>query len=160
MVRVHATPCRWHHILTFNIFRCEYIFYRGLYRTAYARISRGIITDTETQIGQFVVPAPGHNVVDDSDPARYRRSRKEILPVEHVSPLIRCSECQNPRLMSAHSGSQWNTMEMQKKEASMDTITMYLERSAFLPSLYLPSTDHVSSDGQPLYYLLPEGAVV
>ncbi|KAF5327734.1 hypothetical protein D9619_004534 [Psilocybe cf. subviscida] len=66
---------------------CEYIFYRGLYRTSYARISRGIITDTETQIGQFVVPAPGHTVVDDSEPARYRRSRKEVLPIEHWFPM-------------------------------------------------------------------------
>ncbi|KAJ3507077.1 hypothetical protein NLJ89_g6510 [Agrocybe chaxingu] len=66
---------------------CEYIFYRGLYRTAYARVSRGIITDTETQIGQFVLPRHGHNVTDDSLPARYLRSRKEDLPVEHWFPM-------------------------------------------------------------------------
>ncbi|EGO24579.1 hypothetical protein SERLADRAFT_369838 [Serpula lacrymans var. lacrymans S7.9] len=35
---------------------CEYIFYRGLYRTSYARLSRGIVTDTELQIGQFWFP--------------------------------------------------------------------------------------------------------
>ncbi|KAF8905015.1 Frag1/DRAM/Sfk1 family-domain-containing protein [Gymnopilus junonius] len=67
---------------------CEYIFYRGLYRTSYARVSRGIITDTETQIGQFVLPRHGHNVTDDSLEARYLRSRKEELPVEHVSLLL------------------------------------------------------------------------
>ncbi len=66
--------------------RCEYIFYRGLYRTAYARISRSTITDTEMQIGQFVVPRRGAGVVDDSQEARYRRAWKEELPEDHVSP--------------------------------------------------------------------------
>ena len=36
---------------------CEYIFYRGLHRTAYARISRGSVTDTELQVGQFAIPS-------------------------------------------------------------------------------------------------------
>ncbi|CAK5268576.1 unnamed protein product [Mycena citricolor] len=62
---------------------CEYIFYRGLYRTAYARISRGKVTDTELQIARFVVPPFGTQVVDDSDEARYLRSFKEDLPVDH-----------------------------------------------------------------------------
>ncbi|PPQ91001.1 hypothetical protein CVT25_013926 [Psilocybe cyanescens] len=66
---------------------CEYIFYRGLYRTSYARVSRGIITDTETQIAQFVLPRHGHNVTDDSVEARYLRSRKEELAVEHWFPM-------------------------------------------------------------------------
>ena len=65
--------------------RCEYIFYRGLYRTSYARVSRGIVTDTELQIGQFVVPRPGTTVTDDSREVRYLRSYKEMLPVDHVS---------------------------------------------------------------------------
>lgn len=65
-------------------FRCEYILYRGLYRTCYARVSRGIITDTELQIGQFVLPKHGHNVTNDSVEARYIRSRKEDLPEDHV----------------------------------------------------------------------------
>ncbi|KAH9481549.1 Protein cwh43 [Psilocybe cubensis] len=59
----------------------------GLYRTSYARVSRGIITDTETQIGQFVLPRQGHNVTDDSKEARYLRSRKEELAVEHWFPM-------------------------------------------------------------------------
>ncbi len=62
---------------------CEYIFFRGVHRTSYARISRGIITDTETQLGQFVVPAPGARI-DDSPAARYMRSQKELLPEVHV----------------------------------------------------------------------------
>lgn len=67
--------------------RCEYIFYRGLYRTSYARVSRSTITDTELQIGQFVVPKNGAGVQDDSDNARYLRAWKEEIPEVHVSPF-------------------------------------------------------------------------
>lgn len=35
---------------------CEYILYKGLKRTGYARVSRSTITDTELQVGKFVVP--------------------------------------------------------------------------------------------------------
>lgn len=70
--------------------RCEYIFYRGLYRTAYARVSRSTITDTEMQIGQFVVPRHGAGVVDDSQEARYLRAWKEELPEDHVGVHSRC----------------------------------------------------------------------
>ncbi|KAI9827631.1 MAG: hypothetical protein M1819_006920 [Sarea resinae] len=34
---------------------CEYILYKGLRRTGYARVSRSTITDTEIQVGKFVV---------------------------------------------------------------------------------------------------------
>jgi len=34
---------------------CEYILYKGLKRTGYARVSRSTITDTELQIGKFKV---------------------------------------------------------------------------------------------------------
>ncbi|KAJ7931407.1 Frag1/DRAM/Sfk1 family-domain-containing protein [Mycena leptocephala] len=64
---------------------CEYILFRGFYRTAYARISRGKVTDTELQIGRFVLPAHGTTVVDESEEARYLRSQKEDLPEDHVS---------------------------------------------------------------------------
>ncbi|KAF9814424.1 hypothetical protein IEO21_05088 [Rhodonia placenta] len=65
---------------------CEYIFYRGLYRTSYARVSRSTITDTELQIGQFVVPKNGAGVQDDSDNARYLRAWKEEIPEVHWFP--------------------------------------------------------------------------
>ncbi|KAJ2967111.1 hypothetical protein NUW54_g13606 [Trametes sanguinea] len=66
---------------------CEYIFYRGLYRTAYARVSRSTITDTELQIGQFVIPKRGQGIVDDSKEARYMRAWKEELPDDHWFPM-------------------------------------------------------------------------
>ncbi|KAI9822312.1 MAG: hypothetical protein M1827_000030 [Pycnora praestabilis] len=37
---------------------CEYILYKGLRRTGYARVSRGTITDTEIQVGKFIVGQP------------------------------------------------------------------------------------------------------
>jgi len=37
---------------------CEYILYKGLFRSGYARVSRSTITDTELQIGKFIVGQP------------------------------------------------------------------------------------------------------
>lgn len=82
-----------HFILTLEVTnyphnRCEYIFYRGLYRTAYARVSRSTITDTELQIGQFALPKHGFGVTNETEAARYLRAWKEELPESHVS--FRC----------------------------------------------------------------------
>ncbi|KAI0784469.1 Frag1/DRAM/Sfk1 family-domain-containing protein [Abortiporus biennis] len=66
---------------------CQYIFYRGLYRTSYVRVSRSTITDTELQIGEFALPKHGSNIVDDSEEARYRRAWKEELPDDHWFPM-------------------------------------------------------------------------
>lgn len=83
---------------------CEYILYRGLYRTSFLRMSRGSITDTELQVGQFVVPRYSHQVTGEwggedekrdasenraAKEQRYLRVNKEILPVEHVSVTFR-----------------------------------------------------------------------
>ncbi|EKM57828.1 uncharacterized protein PHACADRAFT_171045 [Phanerochaete carnosa HHB-10118-sp] len=65
---------------------CEYIFYRGLYRTSYARVSRSTITDTELQIGQFQLPKHGVRVTNETMEARYLRAWKEELPAEHWFP--------------------------------------------------------------------------
>jgi hypothetical protein len=37
---------------------CEYILYKGLTRIGYARVSRSTITDTEIQVGKFLLGAP------------------------------------------------------------------------------------------------------
>jgi hypothetical protein len=73
-------PCSSYHLS-----RCEYIFYRGLYRTAYVRVSRGVVTDTELQIAQFVLPRHGFGVTNETAAARTLRSFKEDLPEDHVS---------------------------------------------------------------------------
>lgn len=55
---------------------CEYILYKDIKRTGYARVSRGTITDTEIQLGKFVVgQAP-----DYSD---------TMIPEDQVAPGLR-----------------------------------------------------------------------
>lgn len=49
---------------------CEYIMYKKLKRTGYARISRGSITDTELQVGKFVVPE-----IDEEFDVKYSQKR-------------------------------------------------------------------------------------
>lgn len=55
---------------------CEYILYKGLKRTAYARVSRSTITDTELQVGKFLV---GEAPSDDPD-VRNRRISEDQVP--------------------------------------------------------------------------------
>ena len=60
---------------------CEYIFFRGLRRVAYARITRGSnpsITDTELQAAKFVIPMPFTQVNPDVDITGYRRESEEV----------------------------------------------------------------------------------
>jgi hypothetical protein len=84
---------------------CEYIFYRELYRTAYARISRGSITDTELQVGQFVVPSYGTTTGDIAEADRYLRGWKEELPKEHVRRSLSPAACEPIcSRSSAHAG--------------------------------------------------------
>ena len=121
---------------------CEYILYRGLYRTSFLRMSRGSITDTELQVGQFVVPKFGHSVVGewggederrdateskDAKDRRYLRIRKEVLPVEHVSVHFLTAEQVRPDWFRG-SGSQWSTMATSAKVARTGTSTMYSAR--------------------------------
>ncbi|KAK3489877.1 Frag1/DRAM/Sfk1 family-domain-containing protein [Neurospora crassa] len=50
---------------------CEYILYKNLLRTGYARVSRSTITDTELQVAKFIVPK------DDADKGRILAASKE-----------------------------------------------------------------------------------
>ncbi len=55
---------------------CEYILYKGIKRTGYARVSRSTITDTEIQVGKFQIGAkPG-----ESDKERNRRVDEDQVP--------------------------------------------------------------------------------
>ncbi|KAH7912023.1 Frag1/DRAM/Sfk1 family-domain-containing protein [Hygrophoropsis aurantiaca] len=99
---------------------CEYVMYRGLYRTAYARVSRGIVTDTELQIGQFVLPKHGSGITNETEEARMLRSWKEELPEDHWFPMEYYGD-DNEGGVNGHFYHVFNT---------------------------------------PLYYKLPEGAVV
>ncbi|KAK3631620.1 Protein cwh43 [Elasticomyces elasticus] len=55
---------------------CEYILYKGMKRTGYARVSRSTITDTELQIGKFVIGEPerldGERISEDQVPVDMR----------------------------------------------------------------------------------------
>jgi hypothetical protein len=83
--RWNGRPLILIHFFADLLLRCEYILYRGLYRTSYARLSRSTVTDTELQIGQFMLPRHGMSVRNDTEAARYIRSYKESLPPDHVS---------------------------------------------------------------------------
>ncbi|KAH7085920.1 Frag1/DRAM/Sfk1 family-domain-containing protein [Paraphoma chrysanthemicola] len=54
---------------------CEYILFKGLKRTGYARVSRDSITDTELQVGKFVVDQPENG--------------NDLIPEEQVPPGLR-----------------------------------------------------------------------
>lgn len=92
---------------------CEYIFYRGLYRTAYVRVSRSTITDTELQIGQFVLPKHGTSITNETIEGQYLRAWKEELPPEQVtyprSHTIERHRFDSPAVVPAGilSGSWW-----------------------------------------------------
>lgn len=63
---------------------CEYILFKGLRRTGYARVSRSTITDTELQVAKFVVPdaqaAEGGGVWEVSEQLRDRRVAEGEVP--------------------------------------------------------------------------------
>ncbi|KAJ5539630.1 hypothetical protein N7513_007962 [Penicillium frequentans] len=59
---------------------CEYVLYKKIHRTGYARVSRDTITDTEIQVGKFVVgePVPENEV----------RIPEELVPVGRRFPAL------------------------------------------------------------------------
>ncbi|KAJ9297818.1 hypothetical protein DTO271G3_4039 [Paecilomyces variotii] len=59
---------------------CEYILYKGLKRTGYARVSRDSITDTEIQVGKFVIGEP--------EPEEEVRLSEELVPVGRRFPSL------------------------------------------------------------------------
>ncbi|KAA8566602.1 hypothetical protein MFRU_042g00810 [Monilinia fructicola] len=63
---------------------CEYILYKGLRRSAYARVSRSTITDTEIQVGKFLVGEPE----GESDEVRNRRIEEGNVEVGKRFPEL------------------------------------------------------------------------
>ncbi|EJU04855.1 hypothetical protein DACRYDRAFT_20468 [Dacryopinax primogenitus] len=59
---------------------CQYVLYRGLYRIGYARVSRSTITDTELQVGRFLLPRHGSRIIDAPHDDRYLRINKDVVP--------------------------------------------------------------------------------
>lgn len=61
---------------------CEYILYKRLKRVGYARVSRSTITDTELQVGKFVVPRKGEmaGVEGAGEEERGRRADEWDVP--------------------------------------------------------------------------------
>jgi len=137
----HHSSLELSRLILCSVHRCEYILYRGVYRTAYARVSRGTITDTELQIGQFTLPRHGAGVVNETRDARYLRVHKEKLPAHHVGLFnVFFSLETKLRRFVRHSGSLWRTMEMKTKVESMAISIMYSERYVSSLSLFLASS--------------------
>jgi hypothetical protein len=62
---------------------CEYILYKDLRRIGYARVSRGTITDTEIQVGKFLI---GEEAEDES--ARNNRVDESVVAVGERFPAL------------------------------------------------------------------------
>jgi hypothetical protein len=50
---------------------CEYIAFRGLWRVAFARLHESDISDTELQVGKFLLPKSGQKVKYESNEELY-----------------------------------------------------------------------------------------
>lgn len=62
---------------------CEYILFKGLRRTGYARVSRSTITDTELQVAKFIVPRSeeeSHVAWTAGEELRNRRVHEHEVP--------------------------------------------------------------------------------
>lgn len=59
---------------------CEYLGFRGLWRVAYARLHHGDVTDTELQVGKFVLPLPGKVAEYRDDGERYWHIGENDIP--------------------------------------------------------------------------------
>lgn len=62
---------------------CEYILYKGLTRTGYARVSRSTITDTEIQVGKFKLGAE-----PTEETVRNNRIAEDAVPQGHQFPAM------------------------------------------------------------------------
>src|ERR1700679_2224638 len=112
---------------------CEYIFYRGLHRTVVALISRGSVTDTKLQVGQFAIPSyVGSTLGEEEMPEvdRNLRGWKEDFPKENVRlfytpppPLVRSCSLFLVGRSAPSSGSLMGIMVMRTLVVCGVTIT-------------------------------------
>ncbi|KAJ1910607.1 Protein cwh43 [Tieghemiomyces parasiticus] len=70
---------------------CQYVAYRGLQRTGYARVARGTITDTEIQMGKFIVDGRTYNntEVDARSASNLRVEESHYPPALHFPAQFR-----------------------------------------------------------------------
>lgn len=59
---------------------CEYLGFRNLWRVAYSRLEHSDVTDTELQVGKFILPMPGQTVRYESDADLYWHIAEENIP--------------------------------------------------------------------------------
>ena len=50
---------------------CEYIAFRGLWRIGFARVHESTISDTELQVGKFMLARPGEKVLYETNEEMY-----------------------------------------------------------------------------------------
>ncbi|WVR00084.1 hypothetical protein IAU59_007226 [Kwoniella sp. CBS 9459] len=67
---------------------CEYIAFRGLWRIAYARVHESDISDTELQVGKFMLPKPGYPVHYESNQEMYWHIGEADIPEPWHMPAI------------------------------------------------------------------------
>ncbi|WWC64717.1 uncharacterized protein I303_107328 [Kwoniella dejecticola CBS 10117] len=69
---------------------CEYIAFRGLWRIAYSRVHESDISDTELQVGKFMLPKPGHPVHYESNKELYWHIGESDVPEPwHMPSMFR-----------------------------------------------------------------------
>lgn len=93
------------------------------------RVSRDTITDTELQIGQFVVPLGGTIITNHTTEALYPRVPRELLPKEHV-----CNFHFSGFLVYSLSSSGFLMHIMVKGNVGTDT--MYLMKCVLLEGVW------------------------
>ncbi|WVQ84587.1 hypothetical protein IAT38_006741 [Cryptococcus sp. DSM 104549] len=59
---------------------CEYIAFRGLWRIGFARVHESDISDTELQVGKFLLPKPGETVRYESNEELYWHIGEKDVP--------------------------------------------------------------------------------
>ncbi|WWC72123.1 uncharacterized protein I206_106083 [Kwoniella pini CBS 10737] len=67
---------------------CEYIAFRGLWRIAFGRIHESDISDTELQVGKFMLPKPGHPVHYDNNKEMYWHIGESDVPEPWHMPAM------------------------------------------------------------------------